>query len=58
MALIAQQDVIHLFLPNYETVPERVAKHLEQYPDVRIVSMQVLPWNNAGVNVFIVVETV
>jgi hypothetical protein len=58
MALIEQQDVIHLIVQSYPEVPEKVKAYLEAYPSVRIVSQQVMPPTAFGIHLFLVVETV
>lgn len=57
MALIEQQDVIWLSVDTLDKVPEKVKEHLERYPDVRIVSLQVIPFGTLT-NIVLVVETV
>ena len=56
MALIEQQDVIYLVAQNYRDVPDAVKSYLETYPEVRIVSQQVI--NHMPCHIYLVVETV
>lgn len=56
MALIKQQDVILLQVARTSQVAETVKAHLDNYPSVRIISMQVISIS-ADIHVFLVVET-
>lgn len=59
MALIEQQNVIFLGFAGIENVPEKVLEHLQIYPDVRIVSLQVISYPERNwANVVLVVETI
>lgn len=62
MALIKQQDVVHLQVSRPSQVAETVKAHLDTYPAVRIISLQVLsmPLNLLEIDdlhLFLVVET-
>jgi hypothetical protein len=59
MALIEQQDVVHLVTGVYDEIPARIKEYLDNYPKVRIVSMQVLPYDlGMRTQVFLIVESV
>jgi hypothetical protein len=57
MALIKQQDVIHIVALTYKEVPEKITTYLENYPLVRIMNLQVVD-TLQGIHIYLVVETV